>query len=80
VREATAGLVSAVDRDPRVTVVAQTPELFAAGLELYRQRPDKAYSMTDCMSMALCRDLQIAEVLTYDRDFEQEGFRAVLRS
>ena len=61
------------------TVLSHTSELFDAGLELYRSRPDKSYSMTDCISMVVCRERGISDVLTYDRDFEQEGFVAMLR-
>ena len=32
---------------PRVTVVPQSRETFLSGMELYRQRPDKRYSLTD---------------------------------
>lgn len=34
--------------------------------------------MTDCMSMAICRAEDIIEVLTADRDFQQEGFTILL--
>ena len=64
--------------DPKVTIVRQTPELFDAGIELYRQRPDKGYSLTDCISMLVCRQLGIVDVLTHDRHFEQEGFSILL--
>jgi uncharacterized protein len=64
---------------PSVVIVRQSPRLFDAAFDLYRARPDKSYSMTDCMSMVVCRERGIADVLTYDRDFEQEGFVALLR-
>lgn len=62
----------------RTEIVPQTPELFAAGLDLYRLRPDKSYSLTDCMSMTICRDQRITHVLTRDRHFAQEGFVVLL--
>ncbi len=43
-----------------------------------RNRPDKGYSLTDCMSMIACRDLGITDVLTHDRHFAQEGFAVLL--
>ena len=64
---------------PSFVVVPQSPELFAAGLDLYSRRPDKTYSMVDCISMVVCSDRGITDVLTYDHDFEREGFRALLR-
>ncbi len=63
-----------------VTVDPHTAETFMSGLELYRQRLDKGYSLTDCISMQTMRRERITEALTNDRHFEQEGFRALFRS
>jgi predicted nucleic acid-binding protein len=71
-------LVDTLRADPRVTIVHQTAELFFSGVDLYRRRLDKGYSLTDCMSMVVCRDMAIADVLTHDRHFEQEGFAILL--
>lgn len=65
--------------DPAVRVVPQSRESFLAGLELYRSRPDKGYSLTDCISMQTMRRIGLTEALTNDRHFEQEGFRALFR-
>ena len=73
-RDLAADFVVRLQRDPRVTVVPFTSEAFAAGLDLYRRRSDK----TDCMSMALCRQQKITEILTSDHDFEQERFTILL--
>jgi predicted nucleic acid-binding protein len=58
---------------------AQPSLWFLGGLELYRARPDKGYSLTDCISMHTMRGLGITDALTNDRHFEQEGFRALFR-
>lgn len=34
-----------------VDVIPQTEESFLAGMKLYEERPDKGYSLTDCISM-----------------------------
>src|SRR6185503_4990731 len=62
-----------------VLVIAQTRESFLSGVELYRARPDKGYSLTDCISMQAMRREGMTEVLTNDSHFEQEGFRVLLR-
>lgn len=62
-----------------VRVVAQNPESFRAGFDLYRARMDKGYSLTDCISMQTMRSQAITDVLTNDAHFDQEGFHAVLR-
>jgi uncharacterized protein len=48
--------------------------LFLAGLDLYERRPDKEYSLVDCMSMELMAAQGITDVLTNDRHFRQAGF------
>jgi len=61
-------------------VIPQSRASFLSGIELYSQRPDKRYSLTDCISMQSMRREGISEVLTNDRHFEQEGFRVLFRS
>jgi predicted nucleic acid-binding protein len=71
-------LVDAIRNDPTTSIVSQTPELWHAGLELYRHRPDKGYSHIDCMSMEICKARKIKQVLTHDHHFAQEGFEILL--
>jgi predicted nucleic acid-binding protein len=54
--------------------VERASDLFVAGLDLYEQRPDKEYSLVDCMSMVLMEHRGITHVLTNDHHFRQEGF------
>jgi len=53
--------------------------LYLAGLALYRARPDKGYSLTDCISIQTMRREGLTDALTNDRHFEQEGVRALFR-
>jgi uncharacterized protein len=71
--------VRALQVHPNVEVVQQTHALFEAGLHQYEQRPDKEYSLVDCISMHLMRERGLSDALTHDHHFEQEGFRALLR-
>ncbi len=66
-------------QDPGVTLIPQSRETFLAGLSLFRTRADKGYSLTDCISMRTMQRLGLTAVLTDDRHFEQEGFRAIFR-
>ena len=59
-------------------VIQQTHDSFLTGFSLYRQRLDKGYSLTDCISMQTMRQLDITEVLTHDKHFTQEGFVILL--
>jgi predicted nucleic acid-binding protein len=71
--------VRAILSDPTVRVIPQSHESFIAGLQLYESRPDKGYSLVDCISMETMRREGLIEALTNDRHFEQEGFRALFR-
>ena len=78
VRSAAVSYIRNMRVEPTVEVIPHDRKLFDAAIEFYSVRPDKGYSMTDCISMVICRDSQIAEVLTTDHDFEQEGFTILL--
>jgi predicted nucleic acid-binding protein len=78
-RTKAAELVRVLIEDPEIEAVPQTPELFREALELYQNRPDKSWSLTDCASFLIMDQRQIAEALTHDRHFEQRGYRALLR-
>src|SRR5262249_13383527 len=73
-------LALAVVADPDVEAVAQSSELFRDALSLYRNRPDKSWSLTDCASFVIMDKRQITEALTYDQHFEQRGYHALLRN
>ena len=48
--------------------------LFAQGWDLYSQRPDKEWSLTDCISFAVMKQEQTTHAFTSDHHFEQAGF------
>jgi predicted nucleic acid-binding protein len=78
-RSAAAALIEQLRLDPAVEVVPQTSATFEEALRLYAVRPDKAWSHTDCSSFSIMTRHGITEALTYDRNFEQAGFKALLR-
>lgn len=65
--------------DPNVTVVPADATLFKRGVELFRRRLDKEWSLTDCTSFVVMEEQGIREALTVDLHFEQAGFVAILR-
>jgi predicted nucleic acid-binding protein len=65
---------------PAILVIPQSHETFITGLKLYIERPDKGYSLVDCISMQTMRHEGLTDVLTNDRHFEQEGFQALFRA
>jgi len=54
-------------------------DLFQQGLTLYKRRPDKDWSFTDCISFAVMQAEGLTEALTADHHFEQAGFTALLK-
>jgi len=78
-REGFPRLLAALRTDPACTIVPPTQDLFDAGVELYARRPDKAWSLTDCISFVVMREHGMNEALTGDRHFEQAGFIALLK-
>jgi predicted nucleic acid-binding protein len=60
--------------EPNIRIIPHTEELRQEGIELYEKRPDKGYSLTDCISMIVMRQFGISEILTNDKHFTQEGF------
>ncbi len=64
--------------DRRVTIVPPNQELFEEGVELFAKRPDKEWSLTDCISFVIMREFRLPDALTADHHFEQAGFRVLL--
>lgn len=61
------------------TVDAVEPTLLARAERNYGVHPDKAWSLTDCISMELMRDHGATEVASPDKHFTQAGFRKLLK-
>ena len=59
---------------PSVRMVHVGEGLLGRALDLLRRRPDKRYSLTDCVSFVVMRERGIATAFAFDRHFEQEGF------
>jgi predicted nucleic acid-binding protein len=60
--------------DPRIRVVVVDDSWYARGLALFGKRPDKAWSLTDCISFEVMSQRGIVEALTGDHHFRQAGF------
>ena len=65
--------------DEETEIVQASDALFRRGVDLYARRPDKAWSLTDCISFVVMSDRGLTEALTGDHHFEQAGFLALLR-
>jgi predicted nucleic acid-binding protein len=78
-RAAYVDLVRDLETDPSVQIVPASKALFRAGFDLFAARPDKDWSLVDCVSMVVMKQRRLQEALTTDRHFVQAGFRALLR-
>ena len=78
-RRAAAEFVAAMRTNLNVEIVPQTSRQFSEAFALYRSRMDKGWGLTDCASFLVMRNQKIRETLAHDQDFQQAGFRALLR-
>ena len=72
-------LVRSLRSDSTTTIVAASSDLFDRGLQLFSERGDKDWSLTDCISFVVMRDRGITEAITADHHFEQAGFTILLK-
>jgi uncharacterized protein len=79
-RKITTQFIEQLAQKHDIIIVPQTDQQFQDGLELYKQRPDKQWSLTDCVSFVIMQKMGISEALAYDKHFEQAGFIALLRN
>ena len=66
--------------DPATKIVGSSDELWKQGRLMYESRPDKQWSLTDCLSFVVMERQRIGEALTGDHHSEQAGFVALLKS
>jgi len=77
-RAMTLSFVRQLIRNGTTTVVWVDESLHLRAMELLEKRADKQYSLCDAVSFVLMREQQLAEALTTDCHFEQEGFIRLL--
>jgi hypothetical protein len=78
-REAFLRFYDALRDEPDVKIFEADKGLFEAGLALFRNRPDKEWSLTDCISFVVMKQEELTEALTGDHHFEQAGFKALFK-
>lgn len=59
-------------------VFSVSESLLGEAVRLYRDRTDKDWGLTDCVSFVLMGQQGVAEALTADQHFVQAGFKALL--
>jgi predicted nucleic acid-binding protein len=71
-------LIETARRSPRWQCLAVDGPLLDPGLALFRQRPDKDWSLTDCIGILVATYLRIEQAFTTDRHFVQAGLDILL--
>ncbi len=79
IREKAEAAVQEMLRNGNIRVIPQTRPSFLDGLNRFRRRLDKAYSLQDCIAMNVMETEGITEILTSDHNFEQEGFIRLMK-
>jgi uncharacterized protein len=69
-----------LEAQPTTTIQPASSELFHQGMELYKERPDKDWSLVDCISFVVMGQEGLHDVLTGDRHFTQAGFNILMPS
>jgi len=77
-RSAAVKLLKALEEDPNVEIVPLSEELYKRGWLLYRERMDKEWSLTDCISYIVMQERSLTDALTTDKHFRQAGFIVLL--
>lgn len=72
-------IIQFVRFDSRCDFIPASETLFNGGMQLYQQRMDKRWSLTDCVSFHVMAERKIPSVLSFDHHFQQAGFEALLR-
>jgi predicted nucleic acid-binding protein len=70
---------ASVRAEPQIRYIEPSQALLDQGIDLFNQRPDKSWSLVDCISFVVMQSESIADALTGDHHFEQAGFIALLK-
>jgi uncharacterized protein len=64
--------------DPSTLFIPASSDLFQRGLALFAARPDKDWSLVDCISFVVMKQHRLTDALTTDDHFKQAGFKRLL--
>ena len=78
-REIGISLLEQISRAENYIVHPFRAATYRNAFALYLSRRDKEWSLTDCYSFELMKELELVDALTADRHFEQFGYHILLR-
>jgi predicted nucleic acid-binding protein len=77
-RELGVATIRALRSDPNIEIVPVDSALFDRAFDLYSERPDKEWGLTDCISSIVMQEHGLVLALTADHHFAQAGFQNML--
>src|SRR5437667_34668 len=72
--ESAVRLLRSILASAAITTVWIDPGHFGSALDLFQSHQDKRWSLTDCTSFVVMRDLGTEKAFSFDRNFEEAGF------
>lgn len=72
-------IVDRLQDSDRVEIVQSDKSIELRAWQLFRERSDKEWGMTDCVSMTLMAERGLNDAFTADHHFEQGGFTILLK-
>lgn len=73
--DAACRLGSPLLRSHVVEITEVTPQVHAGAWDLFVRQADRDFSLTDCTSFVIMRELGLQDAFTFDEHFGQMGFR-----
>ena len=77
-RSAAARFVRSCYEVENMRVKSVDTQMIRRALDLYEQRSDKTWGLTDCLSFVLMDENGLTDALTSDDHFQQAGYRVLL--
>jgi predicted nucleic acid-binding protein len=77
-RPAAIKFIDGIRADPDVEIVPLANQLFDTAYQLFHERPDKEWSLTECVSFVIMGERRILTALAADQHFTQSGFTSLL--
>lgn len=78
-RSAAIQLITFIQQSENILIFEVDKGIFNGAWDLYSTRPDKEWSMTDCISFTVMKHIGITEAFTNDHHFEQAGFSVLIK-
>lgn len=69
--------LDSIQASTRLSLIFLTRKNVEAAIKLFRERPDKGWSLTDCTSFTIMERMRINTAFAFDDDFKQAGFNNV---